>query len=172
MNTTKAISTVGIGAAIIAGSLLAVTAASAHEGGKSTQDERATAIAERFNLDETEVKAYFEEQKAEHQAKRETKAAEHISSLVEAGILTQAQADELKTMKEEARASADKLKDEGGDREALKSLMEENRTKVEAWATSKGINLDDIRPKGAEKGDHDQHGPRENRDTSDASSES
>jgi hypothetical protein len=173
MNLTKTASTIGVGAAIVAGSLLAVTAVSAHGGGsEDKQAERVSSLAERFNLDEAEVQTYFEEQKAEREAEREAKRAEHMSGLVEAGTLTQAQADELIALKDEAITSIQELKESGADREEIKAVMDENRAAVEAWASEQGVNLDDIRPEGHEKGGRGHHGPKGNMKNSDSSEES
>ena len=60
MTIAKTITSIGIGGAIIAGSMMAVTMASAH--GNTDIDkrgERANALAERFNLDQTEVENFF-----------------------------------------------------------------------------------------------------------------
>ena len=160
MNVSKTVSTIGVGAAIVAGSMLAVTAASAHGGSEEKQAERASALAERFNLDESEVQSYFEDQRTERKAEREAKRAEHISGLVEAGTLTQTQADELIALKDETKASIEELKESGAEKEEIKSAMEESRSAVEAWASEQGINLDDIRPEGKEKGGRGHHGPK------------
>jgi hypothetical protein len=173
MNVSKTVSTIGVGAAIVAGSMLAVTAASAHSGvSEEKQTERASALAERFNLDESEVQSYFEDQRAVHKAEREAEHAEHIAGLIEAGTLTQAQADELTALKDEAKASIEALKESGANREEIKKLMDENRSAVETWASEQGINLDDIRSEGHEKGGRGHHGPRGDIEDSDSSEES
>lgn len=159
MNVSKTVSTIGVGAAIVAGSMLAVTVASAHSGvSEEKQSERVSALAERFNLDESEVQSFFDDQRAEHREEHEAKRAEHIKELIESGTLTQAQADELIALKDEAKSSIEALKESDADREEIKKLMEENRSKVEAWASEQGINLEDLRLEGHEKGGHGHHG--------------
>jgi hypothetical protein len=157
MNITKSLSTVGVGAAIVAGSMLAVTAASAHIGGGSEEDQavRVTEFAERFDLEESEVKSYFDEKKTANQAEREAARAEQVAGLVEAGTLTQTQADELTALKDGFRAEAEALKDSGADRDAIKAAMEDNRSEVKAWAEAQGIDLGDIKP---ERGEGRGHG--------------
>ena len=150
---TKIITTAGVGAAIVAGSMLAVTATSAHSGGSS--DERAAEIAERFDLDETEVQTYFTEKKAEHQAERAEKHAEHLASLVEDGTLTQEQADALSAKHAEMREAKEALKDQDLTKEEMQEQMEASRADLKAWAEEQGINLDDIHP---EKGEGHKKG--------------
>ena len=171
MNVTKTLSTAGIGAAIIVGSMLAVNLASAYGGVSEEQKaERVSSLAERFNLDETEVQSYFDEQKAERQTEREEKRAEFVAGLVSEGTLTQEQADELSELKDGFNSEVEALKATGAEREDIKTLMQENRDAVEAWAEAEGLDLDSIRSdKGkGHKGHRSGHGPH---NVSDDSSE-
>ena len=153
MLKTNIIKATGISAAIVAGSLLAVTAANAQRGGVSEEErqERITELSERFNLDESEVQAYFEEKREERKAEREERRAEFVAGLVESGTLTQEQADELTVLKDSLREDVQALKEADGDKEEIKALMEEMKAEVEAWANEQGIDLDDIRPDKGEK---------------------
>jgi hypothetical protein len=153
MNISKSITTLGVGAAIVAGSMMAVTVASA-QSSPEQKAERVSELSERFNLDETEVQAYFEEKKSEHQAKRTEMRAEHVAGLVEAGTLTQEQADELSALKDSFKTEVVALKDSGADHEEIKTAMQGNRAEVEAWADAEGINLDNIKPEHGEKRGH------------------
>ncbi len=148
MNISKTISTVGIGAGIIVGSMLAVNAASAHNAGGTDekQAERVSELAERFNLDENELKTYFEEQKAEHEAEHQQKQEERLASLVAEGKLTQAQADALKAKREEMKASFEAAKDQNLTREERRTQMKQNRDDFKTWADSQGIDLEVIHP--------------------------
>ncbi len=161
MLTKNIIKTSGIGAAIIAGSMLAVTAASAHMGSFNEEDhqEHISELSERFNLDESEVQAYFDEKREEHEAEREEERAEHIASLVENGTLTQEQSDELKNLHDGFREEIDSLKESEADREEVRTLMDEKRAEIEAWAEAEGIDLEDIRPEMGRKGE--KHGFRQ-----------
>ncbi len=97
------------------------------------------------------------------QAEREENRAEFIAELVSDGTLTQEQADELATLKDEIKAELEALKESGADHGEIKSLMEENRAAIEAWADSEGIDLESIRPEhasGEGRKDHRMgHGP-------------
>lgn len=146
MNATKTLSTVGVGAAIVVGSMLAVNAASAHGGGTAEQQaERTSAIAERFNLDESEVEAFMEERRAERQVERLAERAEQLAALVADGTLTQEQADELTALRDEIQAEVSALKESDADREEIKTLMDENRAAIESWAEAEGLDLESLR---------------------------
>jgi len=150
MNVTKSLSTLGVGAAVVAGSMLAVTAASAHSS-TAQQTQRVSELSERFNLDETEVQAYFDEKKTEKQAEKAEARAERVAELVTAGTLTQEQADELATFKDGFKAEITALKESGAERDEIKTAMEANRAEVKAWAEAQGIDLNDIKPEKGKK---------------------
>ena len=157
MNKVNVLKAGGLSLAVLVGSTVAVTAASAHNGGGAEdRAERISTYAEENNVSESEAQTFFEEKKAERQAERSEKRAERIAGLVEAGTLTQTQADELTALKDGFKAEAETLKESGAEREDIKAAMEENRAEVEAWADAQGINLDDIKPERGE-GDHKGH---------------
>ena len=157
MNKVNVLKTGGLSLAVLVGSTLAVTAASAHHGGTEEQRaERISTYAEDNNVSEAEAQTFFEEKKTERQAEHAVKRAEHIASLIEAGTLTQTQADELTALKDGFKAEVGTLKESGAEREDIKAAMESNRSEVEAWADAQGINLDDIKPERGE-GDHKGH---------------
>jgi len=164
MNKVNVLKAGGISLAVLVGSTLAVTAASAHHGG--TEEQRAEKIsnyAEKNDVSESEAEAYFEEKKATRQAERGEKRAEHIAGLIETGTLTQTQANELTILKDGFKGEVEALKESGAEREEIKAAMEENRSEVEAWAEAQGINLDDIKPErgeGERKGQRGGHGSR------------
>ena len=150
MKATKALSTVGVGAAIVVGSMLAVNLASAQTSQEDRQVERASQLAEKLGVEVSEVEAAFAELKEERQAEREAARAEFIAGLVSDGTLTQAQADQLTEFKAEFKAEIEALKESGAERDEIKAAMEENRAEIEAWADAEGLNRDDSRP---EKGE-------------------
>ena len=173
MNKTNILKASGLTLAVVAGSTLAVTAASAHMGANNSerQLEKVSEIAERFDLEESEVQAYFDEKKQEQQEKREANRAEHVSALVEAGTLTQEQADALTALKDSFRSEVQALKESGADREEIKTAMEDHKDEVESWAEAEGVSLDDIRPEKGEKRGHQgprgpQNGERNNKEES------
>jgi hypothetical protein len=171
MKITKAISTAGVGAAIVTGSLLAATLASAHGNGTKI-DERATELAEKFNLDETEVKQYFEEKRDEHKAEHEAKAEEHLQSLVDAGTITAEQKTKLEEFRIERQTLKESLKNSDLSKEEIKAQFEAQKAEVEAWAESEGLDLEDIRPEPKEgrHGHGRHHGMDNDSDSGDSNS--
>ena len=150
MKATKAITTAGVGAAIVVGSMLAVNLASAQTSQEDRQAERASQLAEKLGVESSAVEAAFAELKEERRAEREAARAEFVAGLVSDGTLTQAQADQLTAFKDEFKTEVEALKESGAERDEIKAAMEENRAEIEAWAEAEGLNLDDIRP---EKGE-------------------
>lgn len=162
MNVSKTISTVGVGAAIVAGSMFAVNAAGAHNigSGDGNKSERISALAEKLGVDEASVESAFSELKEEKQAERKAKHAKHIASLVADGTLTQEQADALSAKREELKAAKETLNDQDLSRAEIKEQMESAREEFKAWAEEQGIDLESIRPEGMKKGGKHNHGPR------------
>ena len=161
-NNTKLIKTGGASLAIVAGSMLTVTGASAHFGGGSDEDRQTqiTELAERFNLDESEVKSYFEERNSEHKADRKKQRVDHLASLVEDGALTQEQADMLAEMQKSAREEIKTLRDTDASQGEVKAFMDTRRNELEAWAEEQGIDLDAILPERGGPGGRGGHGGR------------
>lgn len=137
-------------AAIIAGvSASAVgvsTTFAMHETKGGGPNDLITAIAERFNLNEAEVKAVFEEHRALMAESMKAEAEERLAIAVEDGKLTAEQAEAIKQKHEENEAFRESLKDldEEERREAMKSHMEESK----AWAEEQGIPLGSFIGKG------------------------
>jgi molecular chaperone DnaK (HSP70) len=154
MTTTKVLVSTGVSAAVLAGSLLAVTAVSAAE--QSTREDRRnehiSALSERFNLNEEEVRSFYEEQREIHRAEREQKRAQHIQSLVEDGTLTQEQADQLESFREEMHELKVSLRESGASRDEIKEQIESSKEEIKSWAETEGINLETIKPERAERG--------------------
>lgn len=161
--TKKAVSTVGIGAAVVVGSLMATSLVGAHPFSDESREERVAELAERFNLNEDEVRTYFEEKREEHRAEMEEKHAQRLAELVEDGTLTQEQADALSAKHEEMRQGMEELRESDASREEIHEEMESLREELEAWAEEQGIDLDSIRAEGkhGHRGGHHRGGSDE-----------
>ncbi len=144
---------------IATGSILGVSAASAHGSGDN-KDELVTKLAEKFNVDASEVESVFEEQHAEMEAERDTKREEHLQSLVDAGTITADQKIALETKFTEMETARESIKDQDLTHEEMHTKMEESRTAFEAWAKEQGIDLSAIRPDGGHMGGR-RHGMRD-----------
>lgn len=136
---------------VATGSILGVSAASAHGNGENS-DELVTKLAEKFNVDESEIESVFEEQRTEMQAERETARAEHLQGLVDAGTITSDQKIALEAKLDEMKATREALRDQDLTREERHEKMEEARDSLEAWAKEQGIDLSAIHPEGGPGG--------------------
>lgn len=97
-----------------------------------------SAVATKFNLKESDVKAVFDEQRAKQQQARENKVKEEISQLVSNKKLTQEQANKIiakraELAKERQANKADKSNTTQTDHEAKKSELKK-------WLSDNGID--------------------------------
>ncbi|MFT4532359.1 MAG: hypothetical protein ACI9T8_000379 [Candidatus Saccharimonadales bacterium] len=164
MNVTKAATTAGVGAAIVVGSMFAVTAASAQSSDRRA--ELVDRLATELNVNSADVQGVFDELKAEHKVERAASAEAHLQSLVDAGTLTEAQKADLEGFQEARQSLKESLKDQDLSKDEMKAQFMEMKAEVEAWADAEGLDLDDIRPErdgehrkgrrgfGGEKPDH------------------
>lgn len=123
-------------------------AASSTAEGHNRMQNLVTAIAEKFNLSESEVQAVFDEQRDAMQEKRQEKAAERLASAVADGTLTQAQADAIAANMATQKTFFESLKDMT--QEERQAALKANIETQKAWAESNDI------PKEFAPG----HGPR------------
>ena len=118
-----------------------------------------SAIAQKFNLNEADVQAVFDQQREQMQAQREqnrgqmeTKRQERfearLGELVSSGKLTQSQANAIKDKKAELEAQMEATKPDFKNmtQEERKTAMKEQKTKMEVervalkqWASNNGI---------------------------------
>jgi len=136
---------------VATGSIIGIGAVSAHGNGEN-KDELVTKLAEKFNVDASEVESVFEEQHAVMEQKRDAKRAEHLQSLVDAGTITADQKTALETKFAEMETAREALRDQDLTREEMHAKMEEGRTAIDAWAKEQGIDLKTIRPEGGPMG--------------------
>lgn len=158
MTITKTLSTVGVGAAIVAGSMLAVNFASAQSNKSDRQSELVSRLSTELNVDSSAVQSVFDEIKQEKMAEREAKMEEHMSTLVAEGKITQEQADALKAKKEEMQTAREALRDQDLTREEIHKQMEQTLEEFKTWAESQGIDLEAIHPKDGPDQGHGHHG--------------
>lgn len=90
-------------------------------------------FAEKFGLNEDEVGQYMNEQREEHRTEMQAQASkrqqERLQEAVDAGVITQEQANALTAKREENRQQ----------REQARS---EHQAEMQAWAEQNGIDLD------------------------------
>jgi outer membrane murein-binding lipoprotein Lpp len=124
-----------------------------------------TAIAQKFNLNQTDVQKVFDAQRAQMQADREQTFKDKLAELVTAGTLTQEQADKIVTKKAELESErqanqanlSTMTKQERQD--AIKAQMDA----LKQWATDNNIPLQYLRFAGGMGHGHmkgGMHGPK------------
>lgn len=141
--------TIGV-TGLSAGSVLA------HQNGNG---DFASAIAERFNLEETEVQAFLDEQQEARAQEREQEREAHLQSLVDDGTLTAEQKDALTAKLQEQQEARESLRDQELTQDERREQMRTLRDDFQAWAEEQGIDLKQIRP----EGDHGRRGGHQNR---------
>lgn len=121
-----------MGVASLAGVGL-VNAQTSPSSGTSLVDK----LAQKFNLNKTDVQKVFDEDHAAHDAERQQQMESRLSQAVKDGKLTQTQADAIKSKMAEMKSYMDSLKEktEQDRRTAMKSKMDE----LKQWATDNKI---------------------------------
>lgn len=142
-STATALKTLGVGAAVVTGSVLAVNAASAQSTSQSDIVDR---LSTELGVDAGQVQGVFDDIREERQAERAAEREERLDALVEEGTLTQAQRTELVAFIDELRAEKEELREEGLSRDEIREAMEDSRAEFEAWLAEEGITIDDIKP--------------------------
>ncbi len=138
-----------------------VSLASTVEASSSTPfDSLTKKIAEKFNLSESDVKAVFEEQRAEMKKEHQAKQAEELQTLVDAGKITSAQKDALiakmQGMHEERESNKDDF--QNMTKEERQKIHETRKAEMDQWLKDQGIDKSVLEglhgPGKGMKGDH------------------
>jgi polyhydroxyalkanoate synthesis regulator phasin len=121
-------------AGIIGASTLGIaSAATSNNSGQSIVDK----IAQKFNLNKTDVQKVFDENRQEHQAARQQKQADKIAQAVKDGKITQAQADQLTAKLTELQTFRDSLK--GKAPAEQRAAMQTKMTELHQWLVDNKI---------------------------------
>lgn len=134
------------GAAIIGGTMLTTHTAFAQTvgiGKAGPMSSLAEKIATRFNLNQEEVEAVFDEVREEHLAEMQAKYQAHLDQLVTDGEITEEQKQLIIAKHEELRSQHDEMISnfENMTEEQRRAAMESERQELEAWAEQNGIDL-------------------------------
>jgi len=98
-------------------------------------------------LNKDEVKAVFDENRAERQGKMEERFEDNINKAVESGKITEAQKSAILTKHEETQAKRDELKDLP--QEERRAAMQKSHEEMIKWAKDNGIDMSQFAgPKG------------------------
>jgi hypothetical protein len=164
MNLRKPLMIAGVTSGVALGSLAGVGAASAATTSTSTAGPSGliTKIAQKFNLQESDVKAVFEEDRAAHKAERTQKFEEKLTQAVTEGKITPEQKDKILAKAKELQASREANRDamESKTPEERKAAMEAERTALKQWATDNNIPEQYLRFAFGHRG-HGGPGPRD-----------
>jgi hypothetical protein len=122
-----------LGITTVAGVGLVNAQGSTTQNGNSLVDK----IAQKFNLNKSDVQKVFDDDRAEHEAKHQQHTEERLTQAVKDGKLIQAQADAIKAKLQEMKTFRDSLKDKTPKErhEAMKTKMDE----LKQWATQNNI---------------------------------
>jgi len=115
-------------------------------------------LVERFGLNESDVQAVFDADRADRQAEMQAKGEEQLTKLVTDGKITEAQKQLIIAKRSEIQTDR-KAEPQGDDDSTLtpeqrKSEMEANRAELEAWAKDNGIDVKYLMMGGFGKGMH------------------
>ncbi|MDO8507369.1 MAG: hypothetical protein Q7S53_02270 [bacterium] len=137
---TLAVTAVALGTFALAGIYgVGVIKAETAENGRDTIVQK---IADKFKLNKDEVKAVFDENRAERQGKMEERFEANLNKAVESGKITEAQKSAILTKHKEIQAKRDGLKDLP--QEERHDAMQKIHEEMENWAKDNGIDMSQI----------------------------
>lgn len=165
MNISKRLALAAGTCGLIATTALPVFAATPNSTNSTFQDPRQSlmqALIKRFNLSETDLKQFFQEQEQQRSAQMVTNFTDRLSTAVTQGSLTEAQKTALIAKAKEAQAKHEEARKLSP--EECKKMMDAYRTELETWLTQQGIDRAYLRDllggPGGPRGGHGM-GPRE-----------
>ncbi|KKQ42035.1 MAG: hypothetical protein US60_C0025G0005 [Microgenomates group bacterium GW2011_GWC1_37_8] len=128
--------------------LLSVSYVSAQDSGN--YPSIVAKIAEKFNLNEADVQAVFDEEREAHYADMQARWSERLDDLVNDGKITAEQKQAILDKHEEMQNKMEELRDlePKARREKMQTMHEE----FKAWAEGEGIDLPLIGPVGSGHG--------------------
>lgn len=146
MATVAAVSVLGAG-------ILTASTAFAQQSDSSMQNPMNSLvekIATKFNLNQDEVQAVFDEAHKERHGEMKAKFEEQLSTYVSEGKITEEQKQLILQKREEMDAEREANKDQFQNLsdDERRSQMEQKRAELKAWADENGIDLQYLMPKG------------------------
>lgn len=173
---------VGAAASVGLAGLIGTAAVHATTDNGDGQSSLISSLAERFNLDEDDVKEVFDQARDERHAEREQAITDELNALVDDGSLTQSQVDAIieKRAELESEREANRDTDDETTSDDRRSQMQDRRAALETWAEENDIPEEYLRyvmgghgkhggPGGPHGGDRMMTPPRESSTDSDAS---
>ncbi len=111
-----------------------LASAQSQSSGQSTLVDQ---IAQKFNLNKNDVQKVFDDNRAEHEAKREQNMKARLDQAVKDGKLTQAQEDQILAKLQEMKTFMDSLKDKTP--EERHAAMKTKHDELIQWAKDNNI---------------------------------
>ena len=141
----KQLITAGIVTAVSAAGLMggaAVVHAASDTSSSNPMSSLVSAIAKKFNLQESDVQSVFDEQRTAMDAQRETEAKTKVAQLVTDGKLTQEQADKLNAKRVELQKEfeANRTSDQALRQSEREAKRDERKTALDTWLKDNGID--------------------------------
>jgi Spy/CpxP family protein refolding chaperone len=121
------------------------------------RSEIVTMIAQKFNLDQSQVQQVFDQHKEQMHQKMQQKLEDRLNQLVKDGKLTETQKQAIiaKMNQEKSNFKPESMKDLTP--EQRKEKMGQHRQEMEDWAKAQGIDLSLIKPLKMGRGMHGMH---------------
>lgn len=103
------------------------------------------AIAQKFNLNESDVQSVFDEQRSKHQAERKARIEQKLTQAVTDGKITEAQKQAILTKLSEIHENKPNFEEfKNLTEEQRKAKMDEKKTEMENWVKQNGLSLDTL----------------------------
>lgn len=144
MKINKPLVIAGIATTLGVSSIASLGIASAHGGSEGSMAEK---IATKFNINQDEVQAVFDETREEHQAERQAKMSERLQGAVDDGSLTTEQKTLIENKLTELRATME------AEHEALDAWAEQNSIDAKYLMGGHGMRAGNRLDKAVENGD-------------------
>lgn len=133
---------------ILSGGLVMSSNASAESSKQDHMSSLVQKIADKFNLNKSDVQAVFDQERQEMHAKMQAKYEAKLAQLVKDGKITEQQKklllDKHKELQSEMESNKDKFKDLTP--AEMKSQMDAKRKELEAWAKENGVDIKYLMP--------------------------
>ncbi len=142
MNVRKSLIVAGAVAGMGIAGLGTAGAVSAMSGQTDGQDGLVTKIAQKFNLNEADVKAVFDANRTEHQAAMKQKIETQLSADVSSGKITADQKTKIlaKIDALEAARESDRTDMKDKTDAERKALMDQKRADLQQWLKDNGLD--------------------------------
>ncbi len=121
-----------------------VLGTSATVSADSNVDSLVEKIASRFNLNQDEVQAVFDEARDEKHAEHQAELSENLQAKVDDGTITAEQMTLIEQKLEEKRAQREANRDQDLTREERRVQHEQEREEFKTWAEENNIPLEEL----------------------------